>query len=64
MNRQQHHAEGERLLNLADHSEMEHDAHRDRLILASIAHALLALSAPDDIATVKATRDAHTLAGA
>jgi len=48
MNGQQHHAEAERLLYLADVGEMEHDRHRDRLIAAAQVHATLALTAEAD----------------
>lgn len=50
MTRQQHYAEAERLLYLADVGEIERDAMRDRLIAAAQVHALLALTAdPDDV---------------
>lgn len=51
MTRQQHHAEGERLLALAETGDMERDDMRDRLIRAATAHALLALFTPDGAAS-------------
>lgn len=48
MTRQQHHAEAERLLMLADVGEMERDGMRDRLIAAAQVHALLSLTADED----------------